>query len=216
MKKIISFLLLCSILVIPAYAEEYETGRDLWKSWNGEYPSYSCGVWTSDSEDGTLIFGITDKKYKDEILSRVTDKSSVKTVVRKYSYSYLKEVEEAILEDADGKEVLSAVIFEKKNRVSVICSTELSFFEKLKLAGKYYGKYGKAVKVEYEEYMYDNSGDNTDRDGVMSSGSSPFVSTVIDILAGRYPLIRVGIIAGIVLIVAFVILRVKKKKTVHS
>lgn len=118
MKKFLAFwmtLLLLAALAVPVSASAgtayenaggtSETGTfanawALFESWetNG-YPDYVSGVWTETGGMEALVFGITEEggeAARREILELVENDGSVSFVTQKYSYNYLRQVQEEI------------------------------------------------------------------------------------------------------------------------
>ena len=118
MKKILAFgltLLLLAALAVPVSASagtvyenagetsEPETFANAWalfESWetNG-YPDYVSGVWTETGGMEELVVGITEEggeAARREILALIENDASVSFVTQKYSYNYLRGVQEDI------------------------------------------------------------------------------------------------------------------------
>lgn len=75
---------------------KFETAIDLSQYWSEtEYPSYICGVfvWSQSADKMVLAFGVTDDEVGEagraEILTLISDTSTVTFVTQKYTYAQM-------------------------------------------------------------------------------------------------------------------------------
>ncbi|MBR6603967.1 MAG: hypothetical protein IKK94_08125 [Clostridia bacterium] len=161
MKKILFLvvsLLLCSMMLVSAFAAEYEMIGELYEKWTTEgYPEYVTGVWSTYGDMSHLTIGIIDgeegENGKAEILALIENDSSVNFTTQKYSRNYLV----GIMDELDGyiKKGLAfscGGVYEIENVVKLTLledhmDDEVSEAVKLEMQEKY----GDAVAFDYGE-----------------------------------------------------------------
>ena len=164
MKKL---CLLCTFLFIflfPASATAAETQTapyanawELYQGWYENYPDYISGIWSTDG-GMNLTFGIAEnadfESTKNEILSLIENDSTASFTQQKYSYNYLKQIQEYLntfFVNYDPSLGLSSMgIYEMENCVGIDFLEDkkndaavIQFIEDLQ------SKYGDAVKINY-------------------------------------------------------------------
>lgn len=167
MKKICIFIscLFIFLFAISATAAEtptapYANAWELYQEWYENYPDYISGIWSTDGGMSHLTFGIASdadfESTKNEILALIEKDSSASFVQQKYSYNYLKEIQEYMntyFTNYDPSLGLSAMgIYEMENYVGIDFledkkddETVRAFIKQLE------DKYGDAVQINYSE-----------------------------------------------------------------
>lgn len=110
MKRTVSFLLavlwICTC-GLPVFAQEakYKTAGDYYDSWDGSRPDFITCVISADGGDTNLILGLQDNEAgraaEKEIRVLIEDDSTVSFVYQHYSYNYLCEIYQEMLENIE-------------------------------------------------------------------------------------------------------------------
>lgn len=173
MKKILAFcmtLILLTALAVPASASAgtaYETAGETgepgtfanawelfqWWETNG-YPDYVSGVWTETGGMEELVIGITEEggeAARREVLDLVENDASVSFATQKYSYNYLRQLQEEItaylMEHELGSWGIGASVME--NNIGLSLQYDIAEHETTALVVKELKeRYGDIVQIE--------------------------------------------------------------------
>lgn len=167
MKKICIFIscLFIFLFAISATAAEtptapYANAMDLYQEWYENYPDYISGIWSTDGGMSNMTFGIASdadfESTKNEILALIENDGSASFVQQKYSYNYLKEIQEYMntyFTNYDPSLGLSAMgIYEMENYVAIDFLKDKKDDETVKtFVNQLIDKYGDAVQINYSE-----------------------------------------------------------------
>lgn len=164
-------------------AARYASAYDLFQTWaGGAYPSYVCGVWSTDGSVDNLTIAVTKDEAgeagKQEIMDQVADHSTLTFTYQSYSYAQLRAVQLALEKRfGDGVGLQSVATHEMENCIVVGIDTaaegSAAFMEEC------WEQYGDMVRFEggdgYRIITTAEQADNT-RDGFVLPGqgaSSP-------------------------------------------
>ena len=166
MKKLcifISFLFIFLFAISATAAETptapYANAWELYQAWYENYPDYISGVWSTDG-GMNLTFGIAEnadfEETKNEILALIENDGSAAFAQQKYSYNYLKEIQEYMntyFTNYDPALGLSTMgIYEMDNYVGIDFLKEKKDDQPVKDFVKLLiDKYGDAVQINYSE-----------------------------------------------------------------
>ncbi len=166
MKKLcifISFLFVFLFGITATAAETptvpYANAWELYQVWYENYPDYISGIWSTDG-GMNLTFGIAEEadfeETKNEILALIENDGSASFAQQKYSYNYLKEIQEYMntyFTNYDPSLGLSAMgIYEMDNYVGIDFLEEKKDEQPVKDFVKLLiDKYGDAVQINYSE-----------------------------------------------------------------
>lgn len=119
MKRILCGILVILCLLVPVSAKEkFHTAMDLYQSWEGIYPEYVCGVW-STAGGGHLTIAVVDVDAKAKILGQVEDVSTMTLVLREYSQAQLLAIQDAMMPYFEKGWIWSTSLDETNNRVVI-------------------------------------------------------------------------------------------------
>ncbi len=166
MKKLcffISFLFIFLFAISATAAETptapYSNAWELFQDWSENYPDYISGIWSTDG-GMNLTFGIAEsadfESTKNEILALIENDGSASFAQQKYSYNYLKEIQEYMntyFTNYDPSLGLSAMgIYETDNYVGIDFLEEKKDEQPVKDFVKFLvDRYGDAVKINYSD-----------------------------------------------------------------
>jgi cytochrome c biogenesis protein ResB len=119
MKKILCAILAILCLLIPVSAKEkFHTAMDLYQSWEGIYPDYVCGVW-STAGGGHLTIAVVDEDAKAKILGQVEDVSTMTLILQEHSQAQLLAIQDAMMPYFKKGWIWSTSLDERNNRVVI-------------------------------------------------------------------------------------------------
>lgn len=177
MKKIYSMIII-SLLIFAcprtAYADTgiYKTASDLFAAHSivdsnvpdssiervthDNLPDSVCGYWVNDSDDKHYVVAIQDTKegneIKEKILDLIENDSTISFVYQKYSYNYLKQIQDEVLPYHNSIGVVATYPLETENRVIVEILTEKKNDTKTqKILDELSQKYEDAIHFLYVE-----------------------------------------------------------------
>lgn len=148
MKRIVCGILVCLCLLIPVSAKEkFHTAMDLYQSWEGIYPDYVCGVW-STAGGGHLTIAVVDTDAKAKILGQVEDVSTMTLILRKYSQAQLLAIQDAMMPYFKKGWIWSTALDETNNRVVIGLNLDNRSPEMDAFVTDMVAQYGTAVAFE--------------------------------------------------------------------
>ncbi|MBQ4557102.1 MAG: hypothetical protein IJA60_05600 [Clostridia bacterium] len=191
MKKII-IVLMIMLFAISCFAQEeptYSTANDLYQSWQGEYPSYVCGVWSTDGSMENLTFAVLDNEDgeagKQEILNMIENDATVTIVYQKISRNELAKVQEELLPYFEKQiGLVWSALDEMENEIDLgILEDRQNDPETIAMIEELKNKYGDIFEIEYSKSPVTTLEIGfTDENLVMESQSNSWYYLVFSVL----------------------------------
>lgn len=148
MKRILCLFLVVCLLIVPVGAkEQYDTAWDLYQSWDGEYPDYVCGVWSTNG-GRHLTIAVIDVDAQTKIQGLVKDKSSMTLTLQAHTHAKLKEILDGLEPYFKKGWIWTAALDEFHNRVVIGLNLDNRCEEMDAFVVNYIEQYGTAVSFE--------------------------------------------------------------------
>lgn len=173
----------------PGADGKYATMGALYQAWGGYagYPDYVCGVWSTDGGMDRMTVAVTDDRAgaqgREEILSQLSDPTTVTFVTQTYSYEELQAVmDEITAQMGPDSPVYACGVYEMENKVGV----ELleGHADAQQTAEALLAAYGDKVRVTMGEGLYFETGLKQDS-GLAKAGIKPvlFAAAILAVFA---------------------------------